>query len=126
METALVAPLLLLLTLGVLDFGQVLFTAIRVRDATQEGAIYASYRPGDHIAVRARVLDSVNNDLEPDLNPTDITVKCPPDGSIEVTVQYDAPLITPIIGSWIGGGAITLTSTAVGHNFSADVCDPSP
>ncbi|MFQ5967042.1 MAG: TadE/TadG family type IV pilus assembly protein [Acidimicrobiia bacterium] len=124
-ETALAAPLVLLLVFGVVDFGRVFFTAIRVRDAVQEGAIYASYSPGDHTIVRDRVLDSINTDLEPDLQPTDVSVTCPPDGSIEVSVQYSVSLITPVIRS-MSGGPITLTHTAVGRNFSSDICDPSP
>ena len=121
-ETAVVLPVVLLLILGVIDIGRILATSAKVQEAAQEGALFASYSPGDYLDTRDRVLDSLSDFT---IDTTDITVVCGPGDTISVTTTHDLDLVTPWIGDMLGS-TITLTGEAVGQNFSTDTCDPTP
>lgn len=117
-EFAIVLPLLLLLTFGVIDLGRVLFTFIAVQEAAQEGAMFGSFMPDDHSAVRQRVIESIES---PVLDAGDVSVACPASDRIEVAVTHDLELLTPIVGEWFGG-SVTLTRAVRGRVFSEAPC----
>lgn len=121
-EMAIVLPLLVYLVFGTIDMGQVLATHIALQEATHEGAMYGSFAPNDHTAVRQRVIESLDS---PSLDAGDISVTCPSGDQIAVSVSYDVQLVTPIVSSWFGD-SITLTKTVTGRILSRDSCDPSP
>lgn len=121
-EMALVAPLLVLLLMGIIDVGRILFTHVAVQDAAQEGALFASYEPDNFGAVRQRVVTSVE---ELALNSGEVVVSCPlgPNGDeIDVTVQHDVDLLTPIIGQLVGE-SVRLTKTVRAHLLTEKQCD---
>lgn len=135
-ELALVTPLLLLLAFGIIDLGRALYTHVTIQEAAQEGALYASFAPGDQTATVQRVLESVQN---PALVADEVTVTCfpvlisdPADPGfdpldfpdVSVRVFHDLDLITPI-ASWFGG-SITLASEVTATVYSEDPCDPTP
>jgi hypothetical protein len=128
-EMALLTPLLLLLVFGIVDLGRALYTHVTIQEAAQEGALYGSFAPGDHIDTVARVVDSVNN---PTLVSGEVTVMCVPvdpldpadSPDIVVRVSHDLDLITPI-SNWFGG-TVTLASEVTATIFAEEACDPTP
>lgn len=117
-EMAIILPILILLGFGVIDLGRVLFTYIAVQEAAQEGAMYGSFIPDDHSAVRQRVIESVDS---PVLEAGEVTVTCPGSDRLEVGVTHELELLTPLVGGWFGG-SVTLTRTVSGQVFSEAPC----
>ena len=125
-ELAVVLVFILLLLVGIVDLGRVLFYYQSMRDAVQEAAAYASAFPLDNTyqancqAIINRVVDNV-----PDIG--SVTVQYNSDAcaahsakvikeactgtTVSVTaVKNGYPLITPLIGQFIGQ-AINLSAT---------------
>ena len=131
-EVAISLPVLILLLLGTLEFGMAIFTYSMLRDAAQEGAFYGSFNPGNpgEIENRARNISprSVNGAVfsSPvelrDKDLVKVTVQSSGDfcqgatngvaNSIQVSVSYRYPLMTPFIAQLIGSKTIPLTGTA--------------
>lgn len=120
LELALVAPLLLLLALGIVDIGQLLATNIAIKEATQEGLAHAIHEPGDASGITNRVVFAVD---EPALEASHVTISCPssPADHIAVTVTRDLDLITPFI-SELFGGTVTVSTTSVGEIIAEQPC----
>jgi hypothetical protein len=124
-ELAMFLPLLLVLVMGIVDVGRAMYTLVAIQEAAQEGALYGAYKPDDSTAVEERAIKSIDS---PTLTTADVTVFCPAARVIEVHVEHELELITPLIGQWFGG-SITLQ-----RNVSGDVveatgtksCSPSP
>jgi len=101
-ETALVLPLLLLLLMGIIDFGLLFNSYLVVSKASREGARHAV--TGDTDAqIRAAVCSAAS---ALDLARMDITIS-PDNGegrstgdSVTVTVKYEYSMVTPIIGAF--------------------------
>jgi Flp pilus assembly protein TadG len=99
-ELALVLPILLILLIGTIDVGRMLFASVAMEEAAQEGALYAAFEPSPsptlEEAVRARVRSSSD---AAEVAGATVTASCAPSpspGAITVTAEYDYPLITPI------------------------------
>lgn len=126
-EMAAVTFFLVLLVLGIVDMGRVIFTNISIRDAVQEGASYAAYTDGaTSTDIEARIRGAVSS---PDLTGATITLYCSTEsrnlkgGSrVRVEMIYDVDLVTPIVGSMLGG-SITLEPQAEVDRFF-DACPP--
>lgn len=101
-ETALILPIILLILLGILEFGRILSAWMIITHASREGARVSSLG-GTTMQVEERV-DAVSKTL--DL--TDITVIIAPSGTlargdmVTVTVTYNIDLMTPLIGAIVG------------------------
>jgi len=124
---AFVTIFLALLVMGILDVGRAIFTSIALADAAQEGVAYLAFtdQVGGGEVTEAQVKDRVVTAIsEPTLDPdTNVTIWCTPvtradlDGaSIQVTVDYQLDLITPIFGQMLGG-SIDLKRRAVGERL---------
>jgi Flp pilus assembly protein TadG len=125
LEMALIAPVLVVLVLGIVDLGRVLYTKIPLQQAVQEGAIYAGHFPDDYSAIRAQVQDNTNTFT---LAAADITVSCPTGASgtdIKVAVDHDVTLFAPIF-SQLFGGTITLNADQTAEILGTDSCAASP
>lgn len=110
-EAAMVLPLILMLVLGVVDYGFMINRDTLINNAAREGAREAAFG-GDAAAIEARVRDVAWNLDQTDLTVTVTCTKadgsaCPgvsydsewePGGSVIVTVQYTYHLITPLTG----------------------------
>jgi Flp pilus assembly protein TadG len=59
-EFAFMMVLLLIMLGGIVDTTRALFTYLSMRDAAQEGALYASFNPNDTMGIQQRVHDSSN------------------------------------------------------------------
>lgn len=116
-ELALVLPLLLLMFMGLVDIGRIVFTYIALEDAVQEGALYASYEPVPASAIIARVRTSSNHaEVTGATVPAPVCTTSPAPGTVTVTASYNLPLLTPV-GSQLFGGSIQLSATFIGTNF---------
>lgn len=62
-ELALSFMLIVLILAGAVDFGRAFFALIALRDAAQEGVIFASVNPGDVSAIESRVRDVSSSPL---------------------------------------------------------------
>jgi Flp pilus assembly protein TadG len=127
-EFALILVFLLVLLAGVFDIGRAFFAYMIIRDAAQEGAVYASIAPKSDLAsfetavvnrVQAAYLDPSN----PSDTPIDITVVnvqvdifgtacAAPGNSVRVTVDYSFPIAMPFLGALVGKQDLELTALA--------------
>jgi Flp pilus assembly protein TadG len=130
-EVAISLPIIILLLAGTLDFGMAIFSFIVLRDAAQEGALYASFAPANTVEIenRARSIspqDPANLAYSPvDLsNPEQVVVAIKIIGddcqgltddtanSAQVSVSFDYPMFIPFAGQIIGADVIPLNATA--------------
>lgn len=126
-EFAIGIVVLLMLVSVVVDGSRALFTYLSMRDAAQEGAIYASIHPlaSDEDDVEARVCEASNimidlcdaNDIDIQIDPTVSGRRCLGSTSgaahgIEVTVDYEEfPLTMPLIGVFVDGNTVHITAS---------------
>ena len=118
-EFAIALPLLVLLVLGIIDIGRLLYTQISLHEAVQEGTLYASTHPDDPLSSRNRVIESVDN---PSIALNDVTVDCPFTDTVRVRISHDIDLLTPVLG----GGVVTLDAESIGGRLSTAPCVGSP
>jgi hypothetical protein len=101
-EAALALPVLIMLMLGLLDFGRAYYTLVALRDAAEEGASYAAISPEDANGVRLRASEA-SRQLVP-IDPRDVHVIYPPvlqvGVPITVTTQVTLELYTPFGSSF--------------------------
>lgn len=101
-ETALVLPIILLMLLGILEFGRILSAWMIITHGSREGARLASLG-GTNTQITARV-KAVSNTL----NLGSMTVTISPSSNrstgamVTVRVNYSVDLLTPFIGAIIG------------------------
>jgi Flp pilus assembly protein TadG len=114
-EAVVVMPLLVLLIMGAVDVGRLLFASVALEEAAQEGALFAAYNPADDGPIEARVLASSTAEEVQDATVTVDCVATPAPGTVEVTVEVDYPLITPVVSALLGS-PVTLSATVVATN----------
>lgn len=112
-ETALVLPIILLILLGIIEFGLIFNSYLVVGNASREGARTAAVGATD-----TEIRTLVGN-VATTLNAAKMTVSISPSQSVRkkgdevsVTVVYDYNLMTPIISAIIPG-PLELTSRSV-------------
>lgn len=126
-EFAISAIIIIMLLVGIVDFGRAFFTSVALRDAAQEGAVYGSICPKDFNKIRDRAKAASNTPIN--LNSADIIVTCyyedfggsqTPCGSgtvvpgnyIKVTVSYpNFKLSMPFLGTILGSQTIPLSAS---------------
>jgi len=124
-EFAFILPLLLLLTLGIIQFGILVWNYNTISNAAREGARYGIVHPftdgdGTCDAPGSNSILAAACELTTGLVPSAITVETSDDcsssnilGCISVTVSYDAELILGPLFSDLGiPGTLGLSSTA--------------
>lgn len=109
-EFAIILPILMLLVMGIIEFGMMLNSYLAIQNASREGARYG-------------IIGTSNGDIQnlvastsPSLNSSYLTVDITPnDGSrksgdtLTVKVSYEYHLTVPIISSLLGD-SVTLTA----------------
>lgn len=114
-EMALLLPVLLLMLLGLLDFGRVYYAMVAMNDAAQEGAAYAAMHPNDP-KIRERATAASTGLIT--IQPENVTVVLPPPDSLQagapvtVIVSYDFTFYTPVAQSFFGDNTVTLQAQA--------------
>lgn len=98
-EFALVLPILLLILLGIVDFGRILNEHLTVTAAAREGARSAAVMNTD--ATVTGVVQQAASSLKTDGNPLTITISPSParvSGSpVTVEVKHDVEILTPFM-----------------------------
>jgi Flp pilus assembly protein TadG len=119
-ESALVLPILILLVMGVIDVGRVIFAHVALQEATQEGAIYGAFKPNPRSAVQARVTNSSSAAWVSGASVTVCHVDrtAPAQDRITVTSTYPLDLLTPIVPDILGASTVTLNISITATNFS--------
>ena len=100
-EFALVAMIVVLLTLGVFQIGFVYFAISDLNNAARDGARYGSVHPGDDSLIKTNVVQHLSF---ADNSQVHISVTRPDgntnaDSRITVTLQYTIPSFMPLFGS---------------------------
>ncbi len=113
-ETAIVLPIILLIIMGIIEFGLLFNNYIIITNASREGARKAAIGGTDSEIIQ--VVENVTTTLEL----SRMTISVSPSLSsrrhgtqVKVEVVYRAGLITPIIGEFFPGGEAKLTAAAV-------------
>jgi Flp pilus assembly protein TadG len=116
-EFALVAPVLILVLIGCLDFARALNAYVTVTNASREGARYATLHPTamqadvrDYVATRIAPLSADPAVLFVGLSPYSATdgrwsVAAPRPGNTTVTVRYRWDAATGLIGSFFSAAS---------------------
>ena len=120
MEFALVSMILLMLILGMIDFGRALYTKDNLTSAAREGGRFAAVDPDPGSRVAA-IKDTVIKHMSPfggaALTASQITITFTPSStpsllqSVTVSISYPFEPITPIAGL-IGLDPLTLKASA--------------
>ena len=128
-ELALFLTFLFILLAGVVDLGRAFFTYITLRDAAQEGALYASYKPTDCGGAIARAKETTKAegsaispvDLQNDVN---VNVSCIIDkpcaatesyngGEAQIIVTYsNFPVTMPFLGTLLGSQSFEISASS--------------
>lgn len=102
-ETALTLPILLLVVMGIIEFGRIFNAELIVSNAAREGARYAALHSTD-----AQIQTTVQN-LTPTLNQNNISVIITPQQASRtsgtaatVEVDYNLQIIAPFVNIIIG------------------------
>jgi Flp pilus assembly protein TadG len=104
-EFALILPVLLLILLGLFDFGRAIYAYSSISNAAREGARLAIVDQSSNSGVLVAETEAISQATALGLGPSDVdvTFSCAGVGCIaEVRVRYQFQAITPVIGALIG------------------------
>ena len=144
-ELAISLVILLYLLSGAVEFGIAFFQYVQLRDAAQEGALYASMNPSDGDGIEARIrgastspidlADTSLVDVEITVNTTlawrngsqqaTTTSGCEGNG-VTVVVSYDHRIFMPFMPQLIGRTVIPLNATVTDTILSPLCPGPGP
>ena len=114
-EFALILPMLVLLVFGALEIGRVMNAWLIVTQASREGARVAAISCSSDTGCLTQVLTRVDGSLS-GLNSASArtTLLGSPyvsGNAVTVQVQYDIPLITPLIGAFFPANPFTVSGS---------------
>lgn len=130
-ELAISLLVLLYLLSGAVEFGLAFFQFVQLRDAAQEGALYASLNPADTAGIETRVRDASSSpiDLAATSGPNAVTVtqtfsgaKCE-GNAVTITVSYDHKIFMPFIPQLLSVTTIPLHGS-VTDTILSPLCTP--
>ncbi len=137
-EFALILPLLLLLLLGIFEFGRVLFIYSNLFNAAREGARYGITSPRNYGGISTRAqqfismvpVEDVNIWVWYDSGPGTATTTDPEQviagvSRVNVQVQYDIEAMTPLFDPFINPVVLETTAARTIQNVGL-VLDPPP
>ncbi|WP_310207050.1 MULTISPECIES: TadE/TadG family type IV pilus assembly protein [Paenarthrobacter] len=117
MEMALILPLLLLILVGVMEFGRALNVQVSLTQAAREGARYAAvhYQEGA-LDVTGTALSSAPSLDGLGVSVSDNATSCAPGGTVTVTTSVSLPSMSGFLDSGLFGapGLFPLNMTGVG------------
>jgi Flp pilus assembly protein TadG len=113
-EFALVIPILLLIVIAILDFGRAIYAYSVVSNCAREGARYGVVWQYDED--KTDIVTDITDVVEDravglDRTQLSVTVTTTTD-TVQVLVSYNFKLITPLVANVIGGGSLTLATSA--------------
>jgi hypothetical protein len=135
-ELAISLIVILLLLLGAVEFSIALFQYVTIRDAAQEGALYASIYPPESLAdltdIKERAIDAASDVVLLTEDDIDLVYGASCEGStngapntITVIINFAHPISFPLIGPAIGSNTINLRAS-VTNTILTPACDPPP
>ena len=117
LEMALVLPILLVLSMGMLDFGRAFHAKSVIDQAAREGARVAVLTdPPDVAGARGRVVEVLSAGSIVGAPPASVSGTDPTTNTVTVTVTYSFQFITPGIFQLVGanvGNSIAMTGKSV-------------
>jgi Flp pilus assembly protein TadG len=109
-EVALVLPILLIIMMGLLDFGRAFYIQVALRDAADEGAVYAAIHPNDTTGIEQRVVYA--STMLFTIDPATISVVLPANmvagEPVTVIISHPLQLYTPFVQGLVSGGTLTI------------------
>jgi len=133
-EMALLMPILLLMVLGLVDFGRAVLGHMAIEEAAQEGAMFAAYHGTDAGDTSTDIVDAVRlSTTSVAIAVSDVAVACSAKAggeqlaaypTVTVTIATSIAPITPLVSGWLPGG-IPLSAEASGNVFTK-VCLATP
>jgi len=110
-EFAITLLLILMILTGAVELSLALFEYVTIRDAAQEGALFASVNPKDTANIKNRVIDAANDGVA--LTAGNITITSNGNycegltaagAPITITIRINRPhqIVMPLIGTFIG------------------------
>jgi Flp pilus assembly protein TadG len=112
-ELALVLPIMLLMAMGVLDFGRAIYVRNALANAARDGARFATIDPRNTACIQSAA--AANSSLA-NLTAANVSITRPgtllPGQPITVAVQSTYQPLTPLIASTIGANSLTLSASA--------------
>ncbi len=112
-EFALVLPILILILMGVFDFGRAFYAYSVVANSAREGARAGVYSSATDAQIEAAVQQYwVGLGASPSINISPPFPRAEM-GTISVTVRYVFQPVTPLIDSFLPGGQMTLVASSV-------------
>jgi Flp pilus assembly protein TadG len=121
-EFAIVFPLLMLLLLGIIDFGRIMYSYSAITNAAREGTRYAIVP--DHQGDIAAVTESCDSWTNPIVGRVcdramaleraalQVTVSEPDVGTVQVQVVYTGQFLTNLVLQWVQQGGLQLQAAA--------------
>lgn len=114
-ELAVSFMVIMFILAGAVDFGRAYFAVIALRDAAQEGVIYASVNPNDVSDIEARVIEHSQNPVDfSQFDPSFIEVSWVIDG---VTYTEGSPPANPCAGFFNNGAILDSNSVIVNVKY---------
>lgn len=123
-EFALVVVFLVVLVGGAVQLGLMYMVHLTLRDASQEGAAYASVDPTNTPEIQRRVRDALAGTVDPasvmvtvtETNPGMFCAAIDPvtldSNGIRVEASYNLQIIVPFLGALVGGETLPLRAAA--------------
>lgn len=116
-EFALTLFPLFMLLMGILDLGRATYAYTVMHNAAREGCRYGVINPANTDTIKTIV---VTRALGLNLDPEDVTVELldlysnvPGEDTVQVSITYDFPIVTPFIGTFFGGSnQVTMATQA--------------
>ncbi len=108
-EYALLLPIFLLLAMGILDLGRVVYFYSAINNAAREGARYGIVNPSDWVGIEARARHQT---AMLDQSALSVFTSLPDADTLQVAVQYKFSAVTPVAGLVLGSNSFTLDSRA--------------
>lgn len=122
-EMAILAPFLIMLVLGVIEVGRMMFIQVDLNEAAQEGALFATFQPEDSLEIQNRVVESTDS---LSLSVDNVEVDCLAANRVRVTVTKQVPLVAAFFLVPVTGDPMTMQGSVEGEVHSDAACDPSP
>lgn len=116
-EMAIVLPLLLLILLGIIEFGRALNVQVSLTQAAREGARYAAIHHGEQgFDVRAATLAAAPSLSGLSVTVTDNASSCTSTSNVQVQTRVALPSLTGFLNAGFFGasGIFPLSMTGVG------------
>ncbi|MBN1259454.1 MAG: pilus assembly protein [Anaerolineae bacterium] len=113
-EIVLLFPILILLLMGLLDFGRLFYAMVALNDAAEEGAIYAAIDPTDLTGIQSRASNATTTLVTISAADVSTTVGTIAVGApITVTVEFDFEFYTPVAVAFFENNQVRLRAEAV-------------